>query len=94
MLRQFYTISYLSDYHATLFVGLYQSLKVVVFGSLKYKIFFFVNCIACFATYERQGEANPAVIWLAIQKGKAGLSSPLGINCFVSQENIFCSSII
>ena len=42
ILRHFYTISYLSDYHATLFVGLYQSLKVVVFGSLEYKICFFL----------------------------------------------------
>ena len=41
ILRYFYTISYLSDYYATLFVGLYQSLKVVVFGSLKYKVCFF-----------------------------------------------------
>ena len=62
ILRHFYTISYLSDYHATLFVGLYQSLKVVVFGSLEYKICFFFNCIACSATYEWQGEANPAII--------------------------------
>ena len=52
ILRHFYTISYLSDYHATLFVGLYQILKVVVFGSLKYTIFFFFNCIACSATYD------------------------------------------
>ena len=36
----FYKISYLSDYHATLFVGLYQSIKVVIFGSLRYRVSF------------------------------------------------------
>ena len=53
ILRHFYTISYLSDYHATLFVGLYQILKVVVFGSLKYTIFFFkiVSLVPRLMTY-------------------------------------------